>query len=106
MHGVEQALDRATVLPFEHLERQVDGDRVLLAHIAHVGRAFERDLPRFDRGAGDGCATLALEVAVDAFDRRKRRVLEPREPSTYEIVTEIREQHAEGGERSEEHTSE
>ena len=54
----------------------------------------------FDRAAGDRGAALVLELAVDAFDPIERRVFEAREPGAHEIVTQIREQHAEGGEHS------
>src|SRR4029453_4401749 len=98
VHGVEQALDRTTVLPFEHLERQVHGHRVLLAHIAHIGRAPYRDLLRLDRSTGNRGAPLALEVTIDTFDRRERSLVEAYERGAHEIVAQIREQHAEGGE--------
>ena len=41
---------------------------------------------------------LVLQIAVDAFDPVERRVFETREPGPHEIVTQIREQHAESGE--------
>ena len=94
------ALDGGAVLRCEHRQRQVDGHRVLLSDIAHVGGALEHDLARRDRAAGDGGTTLVLELAIDALDPIERRIFEPGEPGADMVVAQVGEQHAEGREHA------
>ncbi len=55
---------------------------------------------RRNRGAGDGLAALLLQRAIDLLDFLERRFVERREPGAHEIVAQVGEQHAEGGEHA------
>src|SRR5262249_46510690 len=98
VHGVEVTLDPGSVLVREYLQRQVDGDGVLLTDVAHVGRPLDGDDVRSERRVGDGRPALVLELAVDPLDLGEGRRVEPGEPRANEVVAEIGEEHAEGRE--------
>src|SRR5665213_4459105 len=68
---------------------------MLLADIAHIGGARDRELLRLDRGAGDGVASLCFDLAIDAVDVVERRAFKPRKPASHIVVTQVREQHTE-----------
>src|SRR5262249_37034828 len=66
MHVIEVALDGGAILLFEHLRRQVDGDGMLLADIAHIGGAGDRYLFGRHRGSGDGAPAFPFRFGEDA----------------------------------------
>src|SRR3989442_15507557 len=57
VHGIESRLDSVAILGTEQLERELDGDRVLLPDVTHVRRALDRD-------AGDGHVAAAYGLAA------------------------------------------
>ena len=71
MHGVEARLNSFAILGSKQLERQLDGDRVLLPDITHVRRALDRNAGDGHVAAAHGLATAALHLGVDVLHRRK-----------------------------------
>ena len=86
------------ILGCEQLDRQLDRDGVLLADIAHVGRALHGDAGNGDPAPLHGLASAPLHLGVDLLHGGERRVGERREPGIDEIAPQVRDQHAVGGE--------
>src|SRR5215475_3132727 len=86
MHVIEVALDGRAILFFEHLRREIDRDRMLLAHIAHIGGAVDYYLFGGHRAGSDGARALPFEFIVDAGEVVKRRVVEPRRPGAHIVI--------------------
>ena len=99
VHRIEQPLDAVAVLRREQIDRQVDGDGVLLADVAHIGRAPHLDA-RERLPAPDGFAALPLHLGENLFHRREGGVGQRREPGAHEVAAKISHQHAISGEMS------
>ena len=95
---VEGALDGIAVARCEMFERDIDGDDVLLADITHVHRALDQNPLRPHGGGLYRLVALAFQVGKDAVEHIERRRAQIGEPGADKIVTQVREQHAKGGE--------
>ena len=95
---VEALLDPGAILRLEQGKRQVEGDGMLLSDITHVRRAPDDDLRGARSVLGDGFLPFIGHRSVFLFDGSEIHVGEAHDAGMDEIVAEVREQHAGGGE--------
>jgi hypothetical protein len=92
--GIETSFDAGPILVAEQLHRQLDGHGVLLADIAHVGGAADRDIRRGDAAPPYRLAAFVLHRPANLFHPAEGRSGEWREPGADEVAAQIGDQHA------------